>query len=372
MSTFSMKELIILFVVAGTLFLGIPIPAEAGQNIRCESEGGKRHYCRIGVHGAVSLQRQLSNAVCIQGRTWGDDGDGIWVSGGCRAEFWIDDIPNYNNNWVPGGGNSYGGSANGNIRCESQGGKRNYCGTFTGGGVHLVRQLSRSECVYQRTWGYDSGGIWVSNGCRAEFGTSGGNWGGGSTWDNNSGGNSIRCGSQGGKRNYCPVDTRGGVSMKQQLSHSACIQSQSWGYDSGGIWVSNGCRAEFRIGNPGHHSGHRHHDNTAAVAAGALVLGALVAVAASDSKDHGNTTVSSHGVNDACMEAIRQKVTRHYGDQTVIKFKNMSRNSISGHKYKVEGKAGIQSQGRSWTISFQCKVKASGNTSKVLEAHILD
>jgi hypothetical protein len=30
----------------------------------------------------------LSRDGCYQGETWGYDGRGIWVSGGCRADFW--------------------------------------------------------------------------------------------------------------------------------------------------------------------------------------------------------------------------------------------------------------------------------------------
>ena len=32
----------------------------------------------------------------------------------------------------------------------------------------------------------------------------------------------------------------------RQLSRAACIQGRTWGYGRNGIWVSDGCRAEFR------------------------------------------------------------------------------------------------------------------------------
>lgn len=56
------------------------------------------------------------------------------------------------------------------IRCESGrwGGQR-YCSADTDGRVELVRELSRRRCVQWRTWGYDKRGVWVDNGCRAEF-----------------------------------------------------------------------------------------------------------------------------------------------------------------------------------------------------------
>ena len=44
-----------------------------------------------------------------------------------------------------------------------------YCEADTRNGVVLTRQVSESDCHYGRTWGYDSNGIWVDGGCRAEF-----------------------------------------------------------------------------------------------------------------------------------------------------------------------------------------------------------
>jgi len=374
-----LKELIVPFVATGVLFLGVPLPAHAGRTVRCESQGRNRHYCRIGVHGQVHLQRQLSRAGCIQGQTWGEDGGGIWVSGGCRAEFWIDDIPNYDDSWMHGGDSSYGSSSGGNIRCESQGRGHHYCSAYTGNGIHLVRQLSRSECVYQRSWGYDSGGIWVSDGCRAEFSTGGGSWAGGGSYD----GNTVRCESQGKNRSYCHADTSGGVSLARQLSRAACIQGRSWGYDGGGVWVDDGCRGEFHLGYRGHDGGgsHKHHNNTAAVAAGALVLGALVAVAAtSGSKDKHKVSGTSHAasgksgdsswVGPACRAAVQQKILDHYGEETVVRFGTTGDVSSSGNQHRVSGTGTVTSKGKSWDISYTCVVDDAGGT--VLEAHVMD
>jgi hypothetical protein len=58
---------------------------------------------------------------------------------------------------------------------------------------------------------------------------------------------SITCSSDNGKRNYCGVNTNGGVSMVRQRSGSACTQGYSWGYDRRGIWVDHGCRADFVV-----------------------------------------------------------------------------------------------------------------------------
>jgi Protein of unknown function (DUF3011) len=70
----------------------------------------------------------------------------------------------------------------------------------------------------------------------------------------------ITCASENGKRNYCPVDTRGGVQLVRQRSDARCTQGYSWGFDKRGIWVDRGCRADFvvnayRPGGPGYGPG---------------------------------------------------------------------------------------------------------------------
>jgi hypothetical protein len=58
---------------------------------------------------------------------------------------------------------------------------------------------------------------------------------------------SISCSSDNGKRHYCEVDTRGGVSMVRQRSDTECQEGYSWDYDRRGIWVDHGCRADFVV-----------------------------------------------------------------------------------------------------------------------------
>lgn len=142
-----------------------------GQTIRCESSDMRQRYCSVDTRGGVRLVRQYSNAGCHQGRSWGWDGRGIWVSGGCRAEFQVG----------RGGGGGWGGGGwgQGNIvRCESQDRRQRHCPADTRGGVRLVRKLSGTECYEGHNWGYDRGGIWVNGGCRGEFEVGrGGGWG---------------------------------------------------------------------------------------------------------------------------------------------------------------------------------------------------
>ena len=197
------------------------------------------------------------------------------------------------------------------VRCESSARETVRCDVDTRGGVVLQRQLSRAGCWYDETWGFDARGIWVSNGCRADFalgqtttalpgsgetaasdeGISGSDiaLGAGAVLvlgaiaaaviagqddddddrnddryddrnrrrkDSRSYGSGtdpwsrdqiVRCESDGRKQRYCKVNTRRGVELYRQHSKARCRYGSSWGYDRKGIWVDEGCRAEFLI-----------------------------------------------------------------------------------------------------------------------------
>jgi len=55
------------------------------------------------------------------------------------------------------------------ITCSSRDSQYTYCRAHTEDVVQLSRQLSSTDCIEGRTWGYDRHGIWVDKGCRAEF-----------------------------------------------------------------------------------------------------------------------------------------------------------------------------------------------------------
>lgn len=227
-----------------------------GDTFRCESNDGRTRECAFG-GGRVQLVRQLSKAACIEGRTWGYGRGGVWVSDGCRAEFrgFTGNDYGYGNggyygNQGNGYGNDYGYGNVQTVRCESNDGRTRQCAINSYGRVELVRQLSKAACIEGRTWGSSRGGVWVSQGCRAEFAAGrGGYYGGQGGWDNSGYGNAgrtFRCESNDGRVRECIANIRAGVQLVRQLSNAACIQGRSWGYGRNGIWVSQGCRAEFR------------------------------------------------------------------------------------------------------------------------------
>lgn len=58
----------------------------------------------------------------------------------------------------------------------------------------------------------------------------------------------VKVESKNMQRTYKRTSTRGGVRLVKQLSREACVEGVSWGFDRDGIWVDQGCRAEFRVG----------------------------------------------------------------------------------------------------------------------------
>src|SRR5207253_1173025 len=108
------------------------------------------------------------------------------------------------------------------------------------------------------TWGYDNNGIWVSRGCSADFqlgSNNSGRWGRrrdrGQYGSGYSSTQTVRCESNSNNnynnRQYCAADARGGAHISRELSNNVCRQGSTWGYDDGGVWVSNGCRADFEV-----------------------------------------------------------------------------------------------------------------------------
>lgn len=57
----------------------------------------------------------------------------------------------------------------------------------------------------------------------------------------------IRCESTDNRYKLCPTRDGTRAELERQLSFSPCIRDTSWGTTREGIWVDNGCRAEFRV-----------------------------------------------------------------------------------------------------------------------------
>lgn len=162
------------------------------------------------------------------------------------------------------------------IKCESTWNRRQYCRVKTDNQVELVYQYSSAGCWENDTWGYDKNGVWVSNGCRAEFEV--GKKGGLSTgakvgigvgvgvlaaaiiaasvnknkdnndeqdeyWDRDV----ISCKSDNKGYKSCPTGRNRNVELVRQTSNSDCQYGTSWGYTATNVWVNKGCGGNFQV-----------------------------------------------------------------------------------------------------------------------------
>jgi hypothetical protein len=144
------------------------------MQFNCASVERKYRECQLPVRGRAVLVKRLSDSPCIEGNSWGQRNDRVWVSQGCRAKFEV----------RRGGG---GGGGTNVVDCNSDGGRYRECSIGSGYFGRLLRDNSNGRCRQNSTWGTRNGVIWVTEGCRGRFervrGNSGGNnnnngWGG--------------------------------------------------------------------------------------------------------------------------------------------------------------------------------------------------
>jgi hypothetical protein len=88
----------------------------------------------------------------------------------------------------------------------------------------------------------------------------------------------VRCDSK-GQRKVCPTNTQGGVSLRYQYSNEGCWQNNTWGFTAEGIWVSNGCKADFNVGAVPPPKPQAEKDSSGGDALAGLLIGALAGVA---------------------------------------------------------------------------------------------
>lgn len=148
--------------------------------------------------------------------------------------------------WSPGPG--LPGPA-GSVLCESDNNRYRECRTGFRGRAVLTRNLSQTRCIEGQNWGSGNGVVWVDRGCKGRFVPASGNGAGPGA------GATIRCESIGGRTQTCETGFRGAAVLSRQLSSTRCVANQNWGQRRGSIWVSGGCRGEFRAAGGGWNQG---------------------------------------------------------------------------------------------------------------------
>ncbi len=58
----------------------------------------------------------------------------------------------------------------------------------------------------------------------------------------------VTCSSELGERQHCAADTSNGVVLARSSGDAPCLLGKTWGYDDAGVWVADGCSAEFLVG----------------------------------------------------------------------------------------------------------------------------
>lgn len=212
-----------------------PADVTPGMRFRCETDSSQQRYCKVDTRDGITLVKQLSKIPCMQGRNWDYDRHGVWVSHRCGGEF----VTGTQVDRPPGKGLL--------VRCESQANRIERCPADTSKAVRLARQLSASDCVENVDWGHDDEGIWVARGCRAEFRVGGDEVASGHGGTLDAPVTKVSCESTGMERQRCDMAVKSGVELFRQVSKTRCIRDRNWGWDSDGIWVDQGCRAEFSV-----------------------------------------------------------------------------------------------------------------------------
>jgi len=216
--------------------------ATAQTFVQCESREYQYQFCAI-PQGAtrVTLVEQRSRSACIEGRSWGWDRRGIWVSNGCEGVF---DIAVYAP--PPPVSPPLGAPGGEVITCESRNYQQQFCGTGNIVGAMLVQQRSRAPCIEGQSWGFRPDGIWVSGGCEVDFRIRRGHYVPAPLPAPTRPGLFV-CESRDYQYAVCPTGRIAGAQLVRQISQAACIEGSTWGTLRDGIWVDRGCEGEFEI-----------------------------------------------------------------------------------------------------------------------------
>jgi hypothetical protein len=142
-----------------------------GEAVECVSHNFSYVRCEVPWRDA-RLVRQLSDTACIRGQNWGIRQGALWVDRGCGGRF-----------VATGGGGHHGGGNSGGwqpgpgwdsrfvVGCASEDYRYRFCSVDLGGAgrAYVSRKISGAQCIEGRTWGWNRAGIWVDQGCAAEF-----------------------------------------------------------------------------------------------------------------------------------------------------------------------------------------------------------
>jgi hypothetical protein len=221
----------------------------SGRVIHCVSTDSGRTYC--GTAHTRYVITGSPNPVCVEGKTWGLDDRGVWVSSGCTADFSVAvaNAAAAGDTSAVVSTSSAVDSSGRLVHCVSTASGRSYCGAAHT--RYVISGNPNPTCIEGKTWGLDDRGVWVSSGCSADFSVAAAN--AASAGDTSpivstssavdSSGRIVHCVSTASGRTYC------GAHHAHYRFHGTadpvCVEGKTWGFDSRGVWVTGGCKGDF-------------------------------------------------------------------------------------------------------------------------------
>lgn len=133
----------------------------------------------------------------------------------------------------------------------------------------------------------------------------------------------ITCKSDHYRYRHCKADTSDGVRLKKVKSRAPCIQHESWGWDSRGIWVDKGCAAEFELG---------------------------------DDWDWRQPDSGDRRVLDLAREAVRERIRQDLGAGAIVEFGSARVTELDRRLQRVDGSGRLRGRRGGWE-NFEYRVQ---------------
>ena len=227
--------------LAALLVLITAMAAAQSSNVfTCSSDDGRLHSCRVNTNAPIQFVRQRSDAQCIAGQTYGIDRGGVWVTNGCRADFAVGARGAYDQGAYNNGNRDRDNDAddqdNGNWRHHHRR-DNNDNGSYSQNGPYNNGSYDR-QGNYQGPYNngrYNNGDRgYVNSGQPIQY------------YGSYKNGRTNCSANPGAGQTYC--QTGGALSDATIIKQNGrCQRGQNWDINPDGLWIADGCSAEFQL-----------------------------------------------------------------------------------------------------------------------------